>query len=66
MQVEILTGCHAGCHEVGRCHTNGESEDHHKQEIHPGFETQDWHQQKWKTGVPVAQQKEVVSSKKIL
>ena len=36
----------------------------HKQGIHPGFETQGRHHQKFKTGVSVAPQKELVSSKK--
>ena len=28
MRVENVAGCHAGCQEVTRCHTRGESEDH--------------------------------------
>ena len=35
-----------------------------KQGIHPGFETQDRHHQKSKTGVSLATQKGLISSKK--
>ena len=38
----------------------------HKQGIHPGFETQRRRHQKSRTGVSVAQQKELISSKNIL
>ena len=38
----------------------------HKQWIHPGFETQGRHHQKSKTGVSVAPQKGLMSSKRFL
>ena len=60
--------CHADLYTVSRCCTRGESEDHTGEKacrkgIHPGFETQGRHHQKSKTGVTVAPQKGLMSSK---
>ena len=53
-------GCNAGCQEFSRCRTRGESL-HACKEV-PGFEIQDIHDQKSKTWVSVAQQKELMFS----
>ena len=60
-------GCNAGCQEFSRCRIRGESL-HACKEV-PGFEIQDIHDQKSKTWVSVAQQKELMFSnlkKKVL
>ena len=62
-------GCHADLYTVSRCHTRGESENHtgkkaRKGSTLHGFETQGRCQQKSKTGVSVAPQKGLMSSKK--
>ena len=59
LHVGNLTGTHAACQMVSRCHTRGKSEESVacKWGIHPGFETQCRHHQKSKTGVSVAPQK---------
>ena len=59
--------CHAGCQEVSRCRTRGESEDsfadrHASKGIHPGFETQGSHHQRSKIEVSPAKQKGLISS----
>ena len=62
-------GCHAGCQEVGRCHTRGEFQGcvtctpppSVNKAAHSGFEIQRCHQ-KSKTRVSVAPQKGLMSS----
>ena len=61
--------CHADLCTVSRCHTRGESEDHkvrkYAKGIHPGFETQGRHHPKSKTGILVAAQKGLMSSRNV-
>ena len=52
--------------EVNRWNLLHAGNEARKQEIHPGFETLDRRHQKSKTGVSVAPQKGLMSSKKIL
>ena len=60
-------GCHADLYTVSRCHIRDESEDHTSEKackgIHHSFETQGRCHQKSKTGVSVAPQKGLMSSK---
>ena len=62
-------GCHAGCREVSRCCTRGESQlmcnVTHTPPLSSGFDTQRRHHQKSKTGVSVAPQKGLMSSKNL-
>ena len=58
-------GCHAGCQEVGRCRTRGESQGMCNTYASTGFETQRRHHQKLKTGVSIAPQKGLMSSKNL-
>ena len=65
------TGCRAGYQDVSRCCTRGESQKHIShmpppsvnKVAHSGFETQRRCHQKSKTGVSVAPQKRLMSSK---
>ena len=62
-------GCHAACHEVSRCRTEVNplhtGDKACKPGIHLGFEIQSRHHQKSKTGVSVASQKGLMSSKNL-
>ena len=65
MNCQVFTGC-----GNGQVSHQSESEDHtsekaHKRGIYLGFETQGRRNQKFKTGVPVAPRKGLVSSKKL-
>ena len=64
-----MLGYHASCQEVSRCRTRGESEESiacRRGNVHSGFDTRGRHHQKSQTGVPVAPQIELMSSKKII
>ena len=70
--VEEMAHYHAGCQEVGRCHTRGESQGmcntympppSLNKAAHSGFETQRRCHQNSKTGVSVVPQKGLMSSK---